>query len=327
MRLWIERGFSRLPIAERMLIAEPTLQLYTNPRQTPKGATVLASPRSTTRPSAEINRVMAEHHIDAFWPQNSAKCNLGRVTRTVHAAGPPEIIALVDDKTAFSHWLGDDPMRADAVEVEGVDALETEVRARQDTNRVTCVKPVIGVNGNGYWKLTADGNAGFLDDPEPREIGTDIYVNAVRLSESNTDAPKRRMLVMDWLPGPEVSVDLLCWKGVPLIQAARTKIDANHQRIEGYHAVVPHARDVAERLRLHGVVSMQYRLDSTGNWRMLEVNPRPAGGSIHSEDAGFGILAAWARLIAGTMEPEDAIQKQTSCLVVFRRSAHVLEQD
>lgn len=323
MRLWIERGFSRLQITERMLAAEPSLVLFTNPSQTPPGATPLTMPETTSAGRIDaLNAVIAEHRIDAFWPQNSALRDLSGLDCQVHAAGSPETIALVDDKNAFMQWLGDDVRRPDQVEVLGADGVEEEYARRHAEGRIVCVKPVIGVNGSGYWKLTPENGGAFLDDPEPREIGAGVWLAAMRVAER--DASPRRLLVMDWLPGPEVSVDLLCWRGVPLIHAARTKIDANHQRIESDHCVVPHAREIARRLGLHGIVSMQYRLDQAGDWRMLEVNPRPAGGSIHSEDAGFRIITEWTRLVTGQVDPQDVVQHHASHMVRFVRSAVIV---
>lgn len=150
MRLWIERGFSRLPIAERMLAAQPSLELLTSPSQTPVGATPLAMPKAT---QAELPHLIADTvvrlGVDAFWPQNAARVDLSDVPCTVHAAGTPETIALVDDKSAFMEWLGDDQYRPDQVEVLGADGVEREYARRAVAGRVTCVKPAIGVNGHG----------------------------------------------------------------------------------------------------------------------------------------------------------------------------------
>lgn len=323
MRLWIERGFSRLPIAERMLAAQPDLELFTSPSQTPEGATPLVMPQlSEDDRIAGLNAVIAEHRIDAFWPQYAARKPLDGLNCVVHAAANPETIALVDDKDAFMRWIGDDPHRPDQVEVLGADGVEREYAARRAQGRTVCVKPVIGVNGNGYWKLVDQDGIKFLDDPEPREIDASVWLTAMRISERET--PPRRLLVMDWLPGPEVSVDLLCWRGVPLSHAARTKIDAAHQRIESEHVVIGHAQSVARMLDLHGIVSMQYRLDEDGAWRMLEVNPRPAGGSIHSEDAGFGIISDWTSLLVGAKRPEDIEQLTAAKTVRFTRNATII---
>jgi len=307
-----------------MLAAQPSLELLTSPSQTPAGATPLTMPKASGAELAElIAETVTRLGIEAFWPQNAARVPLGEVPCTVHAAATPAGIALVDDKSAFMDWLGDDPYRPDQVEVLGADGVEAEYARRAAAGRVTCVKPVIGVNGHGYWKLLAEGGAEFLNDPEPREIDAGIWTAAARIAEATGGS--RRMLVMDWLPGPEVSVDLLCWHGRPLIEASRIKIDANHQRIESGHTVAIHARGLAERLGLHGIVSMQYRLDDTGRWRILEINPRPAGGCIHSEDAGFGIITAWAKLLTGAMNPEDCVQVRDARTVRFARTANVID--
>jgi len=323
MRLWIERGFSRLPIAERMLAADPTLELFTSPSQTPLGATPLVMPQLPPEERiAGLNAIIAERRIDAFWPQRAAAKSLDGLACVVHASTTPGNIALVDDKEAFMTWLGDDPYRPDQVEVLGADGVEREYSQRHAEGRTVCVKPVIGVNGNGYWKLTAENGSAFLDDPEPREIGASIWITAMRAAER--DRNPRRLLVMDWLPGPEVSLDILCWNGVPLSHAARTKLDANHQRIESEHSVVGHATSVARLLGLHGIVSMQYRLDENGAWRMLEVNPRPAGGSIHSEDAGFGLITDWTHLVTGKIGPDDVKQHHAAHTVKFVRTANII---
>lgn len=326
MKFWIERGFSRLPIAQRMLRAQPSLELYTSPAQTPVGATPLAMPQVAARElPAAIEQMIIEYGFEGFWPQNSAKVDLSELSCAVHAAGKPGIISLVDDKNAFMNWLGDDPYRPDQVEAIGAEGVEHEYHKRQAQGRITCVKPAVGVNGHGYWKLLSTNGYGFLDDPEPREIDSSVWIGAMRMAER--EAEPRRMLVMDWLPGPEVSVDMLCWYGQPLIHAARTKIDANHQRIEGDHVVVDHVRSLVKKLSLHGIISVQYRLDSHGSWRILEINPRPAGGSIHSEDADFNIISAWAGLIIGAIQPKDCRQIQSIKTVRFMRKAEIIEEN
>jgi hypothetical protein len=112
---------------------------------------------------------------------------------------------------------------------------------------------------------------------------------------------------------------LLCWRGEPLIHAARTKLEDGRQLIQSEHPVLDHTRSVAARLALHGIVSMQYRLDEEQNWKMLEVNPRPAGGVTHSEDAGFGIVSGWAQLVAHEAGPDD-LQQHNDDMMYARTS-------
>lgn len=304
-----------------MMAAEPSLVLYTATIQTPPGATPLDVPGGAT--PDEIDSIITRHGIQAFWPQNYALRMRDEQPRCEHhAAADADTLAMVDDKARFHLWLGDDERRPIQRLANGVEQAEHEHRALVADDHETCVKPNIGVNGSGYWRFVREGGFDFLSDPEPREIDFDIWRAAAAARETQTGPIDH--LIMEWLPGPEASVDILCWRGRPLVHAVRTKIDANHQRIQSDHEVVAHARSVVERLGLHGPASIQYRLDARGKWRILEVNARPAGGSIHSDDVGFGIISDWARLIAGTRQPDEIEQFEHDVLVKFERRAVVV---
>ncbi len=312
----VERGFSRMEIVEFMKKADSGLTVYGTHEQPYEDCpTVMLPPLETPEGIAQANALIAKHGIDAFWPQKSAEYDLSRLDCAVHTAADPATIALVNDKERFAAWLDDDIYRARSVGVLGADGVAEAIRDWRATDRPVCVKPVDGIYGQGYWRLVENG-VSLLDEPSGREISPNLYLAALRSEELVTG--RRRMLVMDWLPGPEVSVDMLSWHGRPLIHAARTKLSDSLQRIESEHPVIGHARAMVGKLGLHGVTSMQYRMSLQGDWKMLEVNPRPAGGSINGEDAGFGLLAAWARLLTGSVGPDDI--KQVDATVDLRIS-------
>jgi predicted ATP-grasp superfamily ATP-dependent carboligase len=135
---------------------------------------------------------------------------------------------------------------------------------------------------------------------------------------------------MEWLPGPEVSIDILCWNGEPLIHAARVKASDNVQVIKSEHPMVEHARMLARKHKFHGIISVQYRLDANGDWKALEINGRPAGGCIHSEDAGFKIITMWTWLVLEVIRPEDVPQHHQfhgKKVVEFVRTPHIKDTD
>ena len=326
---WIEHGFSRREIGARMLAADPELVLYMCPKQLTPGATGLAFPELEGATSDQVvdalNEVVAARGIKALWPQDTAQYDLSGVNATVHTAATPETRALLDDKLRFSEWLGaGDVYNSESTEAIGAEAVSKEYERRRAQGREVCLKPAIGVFGNGYWRLTPNADTHFLDSPSAREIHPDIYLAALAQREEQ-EGQQQRLIMMDWLPGPEVSIDLLCWKGIPLAHAARTKLDARHQQIQSEHPVVDHTRELAARLALHGIVSMQYRLDTNGDWKMLEINPRPAGGSTHSEDAGFGIITNWTKLVTGKAYPEDIKQHEGDALAEVQQVLHVTQ--
>lgn len=319
--LWVERGFSRAEICTRMQRVVPGMSILCAPTQVIEGAQPLAFPALTSYdPVTEINELIVQHQVDAIWPQASAALDLSAVKAEVHAAAEPEVMALVDDKARFTDWLGsDDVFVAETTEAVGVDEVSAEYQRRRQEGRQTCVKPAVGVYGHGYWKLSSeDGVKSLLNTPEKHVIDPSIYLAALAVDEARSGPS--RIVMMDWLPGPEMSVDVLCWRGSPLVHAARTKLSSSRQLIEAEHPVVSHAYTVAERLALHGIINVQYRLDAAEQWKILEINPRPAGGSINSEDAGFGIITGWARLIANDVEPYQVSQHQGKVQLDVKRT-------
>lgn len=315
--LWMEWGHSRTRIAPRIMKATPHLTLFSSTKQPIEGTEALHFPTASNPEAiAEINEAIDRHNIDIVWPQSSAQYDLSGINAEIHTAAEPEIIRLVDDKIAFNEWLGDDPYRPLSVEALGVNAIHDAYTRLSDGDREVAIKPVIGVGGNGYWRLSTS-NDDFLDKPEKRTIHPDLYLDAIAREEERNGP--QRMVLMDYLPGPEVSVDMLTWQGEPLIHAARTKVDfAKSQRIQSEHEVIGHSQSIAKKLGFHGIISLQYRLDTEGNWKMLEINPRPAGGSTYSEDAGFGIIRNWAQLMTNEIEPQDVKQHHNDVVLTMR---------
>ncbi len=325
--LWMEHGFSRREIGALMLEADADLEILSSERQPLTGTLALPFPIAKTPDAIEtINRTAEQHGIDAIWVQNSALYDLSGIVPRVHAAATPDVIRLVDDKIAFTQWLGNDPHRPDATLTIGSEQVAKEYYRRSANGQEVCIKPVVGVNGGGYWRLNPHANASFLNDPTEREIHPEVYFTA--LAKAEQEAPARQMIVMDYLPGPEVSVDVLSWEGRPLSHAARTKVKGTQefQHIDSEHPTIGHAYRTIGSLSMHGIVSVQYRLDAESDWKILEINPRPAGGSIHSERAGFGIISGWTKLVTGKVSPDDIKQHNGHTVLEMKRTAHVVSE-
>lgn len=313
--LWVERGFNRRQVTERMTEAVPSLRIVSTVEQPLPGTESIDFPSAETPEGiAEFNRITQAHGIDAIWPQKSGHYDLSGINTEVHAAASPEAIALADDKVAFAEWLDDEKYRPFAAEVIGVNAIAALYQKRHNEGHEVIVKPVIGVAGEGYWYLSETSDTSLLNHPDRRVIHPDLYLKAMEIEEER-DGPQR-MIMMDHLPGEEVSVDLLGWRGEPLIHAVRTKLSGRRERIQSDHEVIDHVYDTARKLGFHGMVNFQYREDKEGQWKMLEVNPRPAGGTFYSEDTGFGIITNWAKLVAHEIEPSDVKQYHDDVMIV-----------
>lgn len=312
--LWVERGFNRRQMTERMTKAVPSLRVISTVEQPLPGTEAIDYPLADTPDGiAEFNTLIEEHAIDAIWPQKSGHYDLTGINAEVHAAASPESIALADDKVAFAHWLDDEAYRPFAAEAVGVNAIAALYEKRHSEGHDVIIKPVTGVAGQGYWRLVEDSSVSLLNHPDQRVIHPDLYFKAMEIEEERNGA--QRMIMMDHLPGEEVSVDLLGWRGEPLIHAVRTKLHGRRERIQSDHEVIDHVYKTARQLGFHGMVNFQYREDKDGQWKMLEINPRPAGGTFYSEDTGFGIITNWAKLVAHEIEPSDIKQHHGDVMI------------
>lgn len=99
--------------------------------------------------------------------------------------------------------------------------------------------------------------------------------------------------IQEWLPGPEVTVDTFAdFEGKLLGTATRIR----EQTRGGISTKGLFIKDewierackiVHERLKIIGPANIQFMKDSSGNWKLIEINPRYSGGIGISYQAGF----------------------------------------
>src|SRR3546814_6104933 len=92
---------------------------------------------------------------------------------------------------------------------------------------------LIDVNGLGFWRLMDVSPMAHLKDSERRCIRPEQYLTAVRDQELR--GPIDDIVVMPYLPGPEISFDILAVNGEMLKYAARTKLDRKSTRLNSSH--------------------------------------------------------------------------------------------
>ena len=169
---------------------------------------------------------------------------------------------------------------------------------RLDHQRL-CVKPTRGLFGAGFRILdeTIDPLDAIL-----RVDGTLAALPAYRSALAQTRRTFSLML-MEYLDGPERSVDCLAFQGELVTAVARRK-EGRHQSLETSGTAIEGARWLVERYRLDGIVNIQFR-DTRATPHLLEINARMAGGMLYSCAAGVN-LPYWSALLAlGLAQPND----------------------
>jgi hypothetical protein len=229
-------------------------------------------------------------------------------TRLV-AAADADTLALVDDKAALYAALGPDLVRIPDYEVvcdlAGFDAAYARLRARHAT---VCFKPAVSLFGLGFKVVVEGGSA--LD----RLLKGDLYM--VSLDDARRCLGERfafrDLLVMQYLPGAERSVDCLARRGdlVRCVIRRKPLTPDGPQLLEDNPDVEAGVRRLTERLRLDGLFNAQFR-DADGIPYLLEINPRMSGGLLYACLSGVA-MPYWAvRLALGTAVPADVPTPQT----------------
>jgi carbamoyl-phosphate synthase large subunit len=118
-------------------------------------------------------------------------------------------------------------------------------------------------------------------------------------------ATHKDLLIQEYLPGEEYSIDVLSdLQGNPLVAVPRVRL-ATKEGISVKGKVVhdQYIQDVclelARFLNLKGPTCMQMKRAADGQVKFLEVNPRIGGGTIFTTLAGVNFAALLLELVAG----------------------------
>jgi carbamoyl-phosphate synthase large subunit len=118
-------------------------------------------------------------------------------------------------------------------------------------------------------------------------------------------AHHKDLLVQDYLPGEEYTVDVLSdLAGTPLLAVPRVRLEtkegiSSKGRVQRDPEIERLCLEMARHIGLKGPTCMQLKRDVDGRLKFLEVNPRIAGGSMFTTLAGVNIPKLLVDMIAG----------------------------
>jgi len=171
------------------------------------------------------------------------------------------------------------------------------------------VKPCIAGGSRGFRIL--DAQAETLDSflsRKPEAVSTTLEALCRILEPAN---PFPTLVVMEYLPGKEYSVDLLADRGESLIVVPRSR-DRIKQGIsvrgtvERNEELIEMSNQVCRALGLSFNLNMQFRYAANGVPKLIEINPRLAGTVIMCVGAGVNLPYLGVKL--ALREPLPKIQ-------------------
>ena len=133
------------------------------------------------------------------------------------------------------------------------------------------------------------------------------------------------LLLMEYLPGEEYSVDVLAHKGkyIQAIPRSRDKIKMGISfvgRAVEDNKILDYSKQLVEKLGLHGNIGIQFRRDVNGVPKIIESNPRVQGTIVLCTAAGFNMVHNAVMLNTGQELPEYDIKWGTKMIRYWEES-------
>ena len=165
-----------------------------------------------------------------------------------------------------------------------------------------CFKPSESNGSRGFRILdkTID-KARLLFDMKPNTVYAD-FDDIFTILSSMKELPE--IIVMEYLPGHEYSVDMLVNKGNTICAIPRKRLTVN-QGIsvdcvtEKNNDVIEYCSSIARCLDLHGNIGIQVKYDANNIPQILEINPRLQGSVVNCVAAGVNLPYLGAKLYLG----------------------------
>lgn len=195
-------------------------------------------------------------------------------TRVLSAASQSALDLLHDKARFYQSASCNTPPAAFRI-VETAEQFDQAYRGLRQTHTKLCIKPSMSVYGLGFSVIDEErSSTQLLLEGVPYHIGLDDLQRGFQAMKTF-----RTMLVMEYLDGPEFSVDCVGDNGKLVCAVARKKspIPGQGQLIDAREDILESTRQLTTAYSLNGCFNVQFREGKNG-LGLLEINPRMSGG-------------------------------------------------
>jgi carbamoyl-phosphate synthase large subunit len=221
----------------------------------------------------------------------------------------PESLEVANNKSRlyqFLEWRG-----VDLPFYRVVESVEQFIDAAKELGypgKETCFKPSES-NGSRGFRIVTDkiSKSDLLFNHKP----VSTYMNFDEAVSILSSSPFPELLVSEYLPGDEFSVDCLANHGETIIAVPRLrKRMINGISVEGEfikeESIINYCRQIIQELKLHGNIGIQVKQSTSGKYLLLEINPRVQGTISAALGAGVNLpLLAIKQELGLTITPDE----------------------
>jgi hypothetical protein len=176
-----------------------------------------------------------------------------------------------------------------------IDEFKEAYQRLINSGKQACFKPDVSQGGLGFRIISENHDPCHEIFNYPGNINTfSYYYEALKKCKSFPV-----LMVLEYLPGPELSVDCLANSGLMLHCVPRRKVQ-NIRIVERNDQAEKATAEICSKLSLNNLFNIQFRCDAKGVLRLLEINPRQSGGMHYAGKAGHKMMtAAVERILCG----------------------------
>lgn len=177
-----------------------------------------------------------------------------------------------------------------------IDSIRSAAAALGYPDSPVCIKPAQGEGGKGFRIITEEKTDIFGEPPGSPKINLEAYISQVKLAENIPE-----LLVAEYLPGKEYSIDCVCKNGKTYVCIPRQRIETSMgvssvALVEKNEELIAYSKEIISALNLSYNINIQFKYDLRGKPKLIEINPRVSGSLITNFGAGVNMLEAALRL-------------------------------
>ena len=203
--------------------------------------------------------------------------------------------------------------------VENAEQFKTAIEELGYPEKQVCFKPSVS-NGSRGFRIVSEkiNELDLLFNYKPSSTYLCLK-DAVRILSSGAFP---ELLVSEYLPGEEYSVDCLANHGDSLLIVPRLrKKTISGISVEGEfvneETIISYSRQIIKELQLHGNIGIQVKKSAAGKFLILEINPRVQGTISAALGAGINLPELAVKQELGL--PISSIELQVKWGTLFSR--------
>ncbi len=176
-----------------------------------------------------------------------------------------------------------------------------------------CFKPTQSNGSRGFRIVDNNKN---LKELLFNEKPNSTYINFDNVCKILKDDNFPTLMVMEYLPGEEYSVDILSKKGIPLYVIPRLRDEmasgiSKTCTLKMNEDIIKYCTQISKVLKFDGIFGIQAKYDKNGTIKILEINPRLQGSIVACVGGGINLPYFVIKQLIGEKIPNYKIKWET----------------